>query len=313
MGAAWDDGSVALSQVYMSGRFCEQLVERVLPPSDPERKHQPRSAIVVLNDYHLLGKRIVYSMMRASGFELFDYGRMDVDQVLAQVRADRIRVLLISVLMLPSDNRNRIRYRCFCSPPCMAPRNWGYPCKSTFPAVTMCWKDSSAYCRNTAPTTSTPSTTPPLRPRLGAAAPYSCPTARPMPATIRGLKARGGDSVPIIGVAISPFSLPVMQMGFDAYLDLIHEQPDRFQRLMQANEAYTVAWANAQLAAGATAICYFDPLSSCTNIPPALYRQTGQQVAKRTLARIQGPTATHLASGRIYPLAWVDDYLAQEA
>jgi uroporphyrinogen decarboxylase len=26
-----------------------------------------------------------------------------------------------------------------------------------------------------------------------------------------------GDSVPIIGVVISPFSLPVMQMGFDAY------------------------------------------------------------------------------------------------
>jgi PAS domain S-box-containing protein len=78
MGSAWQDGSVALSQVYMAGRFCEELVERVLPPSDPDRKHQPRSAIVLLNDYHMLGKRIVYSVMRASGFELFDYGRMDV-------------------------------------------------------------------------------------------------------------------------------------------------------------------------------------------------------------------------------------------
>jgi methanogenic corrinoid protein MtbC1 len=27
----------------------------------------------------MLGKRIVYSVMRASGFELFDYGRMEVD------------------------------------------------------------------------------------------------------------------------------------------------------------------------------------------------------------------------------------------
>lgn len=33
---------------------------------------------MLLNDYHALGKRIVYSVMRASGFELFDYGRMDV-------------------------------------------------------------------------------------------------------------------------------------------------------------------------------------------------------------------------------------------
>jgi hypothetical protein len=77
--------------------------------------------------------------------------------------------------------------------------------------------------------------------------------------------------VPIIGVAISPFSLPVMQMGFDRYLELMHEQPQRFLKLMQVNEDFTVAWANAQLAAGATAICYFDPVSSTTNIPRSLY------------------------------------------
>ena len=102
IGQAWDEGSVALSQVYMSGRFCEDLVERVLPPSDPDRKHQPRSAIVVLNDHHMLGKRIVYAQMRASGFELFDYGRMDVPTLVARVQADRVRVLLVSVLMLAS-------------------------------------------------------------------------------------------------------------------------------------------------------------------------------------------------------------------
>ena len=102
IGAAWHAGEVALSQVYMSGRFCEELVDKTLPPSDPDRKHQPRSAIVVLSDYHDLGKRIVYSVMRASGFELFDYGRMDVDALVKRALTDKIRVLLISVLMLPS-------------------------------------------------------------------------------------------------------------------------------------------------------------------------------------------------------------------
>ena len=102
IGTAWHEGSVALSQVYMSGRFCEALVERVLPASDPDRKHQPRSAIVVLSDYHDLGKRIVYSVMRASGFEVFDYGRLDVDELVERAVADRLRVLLISVLILPS-------------------------------------------------------------------------------------------------------------------------------------------------------------------------------------------------------------------
>ncbi len=102
IGNCWHDGSLALSQVYMSGRFCEELVDRVLPPSDPDRKHQPRSAIVVLSDYHMLGKRIVYSVMRASGFELFDYGRMDVDELVQRVVTDKLSVLLISVLILPS-------------------------------------------------------------------------------------------------------------------------------------------------------------------------------------------------------------------
>ncbi len=102
VGDAWHDGQVALSQIYLSGRFCEELVEQVLPPSDPDRKHQPRSAIVVLSDHHMLGKRIVYSVMRASGFELFDYGRMDVDALVERTLAEKIRVLMISVLILPA-------------------------------------------------------------------------------------------------------------------------------------------------------------------------------------------------------------------
>ena len=120
--------------------------------------------------------------------------------------------------------------------------------------------------------------------------------------TIRALKANVGDTVPIIGVAISPFSLPIMQMGFDRYIELIYEQPERFERLMQTNIAFSVEWSNAQLAAGATAICYFDPLSSSTNIPRELYLKTGQQVAKRALADIKGATATHMASGRCLPI-----------
>jgi uroporphyrinogen decarboxylase len=116
--------------------------------------------------------------------------------------------------------------------------------------------------------------------------------------TIRQLKDQVGDTVPIIGVAISPFSLPVMQMGFERYLDLIYGEPERFARLMTVNQEFCIEWANAQLAAGATAICYFDPVSSTTNIPRDVYLKTGHQVAKETLSRIKGPTTTHLASGR---------------
>jgi uroporphyrinogen decarboxylase len=118
----------------------------------------------------------------------------------------------------------------------------------------------------------------------------------------RNLSEQVAGDAPLIGVVMSPFSLPVMQMGFNHYLDLMLEQPERFERLMQLNEEFCVEWANAQLDAGANAICYFDPVSSPTIVPRDLYLRTGFQIAQRTLARIKGPTVTHFASGRTLPV-----------
>jgi uroporphyrinogen decarboxylase len=129
------------------------------------------------------------------------------------------------------------------------------------------------------------------------------PSLKKVITATRLLKQEAGDQTPIIGVVMSPFSLPVMQMGFERYLDLIHEEPVLFNKLMQKNEAFCVKWANAQLEAGATAICYFDPVSSPTIIPPELYRKTGFVVAKNTISQIKGATATHLASGRCMDIA----------
>lgn len=118
----------------------------------------------------------------------------------------------------------------------------------------------------------------------------------------RMLKEKMGDDIPIIGVVMSPFSLPVMQMGFDKYIELMYEWPDLFDHLMKINEEFCVQWANVQLKAGSTAICYFDPVSSTTISTKEMYRKTGFKVAKRTIARIKGPTATHMASGRCLPI-----------
>jgi methanogenic corrinoid protein MtbC1 len=102
LGREWDSGQIALSQIYMSSRICEDIVERALPSRAAQRKAQPRVAITVLNDYHTLGKRIVLSVMRASGFEVLDYGRMEADPLVERVLADGVEILLISVLMLPA-------------------------------------------------------------------------------------------------------------------------------------------------------------------------------------------------------------------
>ncbi len=119
---------------------------------------------------------------------------------------------------------------------------------------------------------------------------------------IQQLHIRSQGEVPIIGVVVAPFSLPVMQMGFEAYLNLMFEQPDLFDLLMRINEDFCVEWANAQLAAGATAICYFDPVASSTIISRDHYLRSAFLINQRTLARINGPTATHFASGRCLPI-----------
>ena len=74
IGRRWEAGMLAFSQVYMSGRICEEIVDTMLPPGDPRRVDQPTMAIAVLEDHHTLGKRIVTSVLRAGGYEVTDYG-----------------------------------------------------------------------------------------------------------------------------------------------------------------------------------------------------------------------------------------------
>jgi uroporphyrinogen decarboxylase len=119
---------------------------------------------------------------------------------------------------------------------------------------------------------------------------------------IQLLKHKSNGTIPIIGVVMSPFSLPVMQMGFDRYIELMLNDPDAFNHLMKINELFCVEWANAQLEAGATAICYFDPVSSSTVVSREEYYKLGWPVAKRTVSDIKGATATHFASGRCLPI-----------
>lgn len=105
IGERWNNGTLSLSQVYMSSRIVEELIDEILPAEDPGRKSNPRMAIAVLEDYHLLGKRIVYSILRASGYNLLDYGRVSVTEVMEKIVSDDIEILLISTLMLPAALR----------------------------------------------------------------------------------------------------------------------------------------------------------------------------------------------------------------
>ncbi len=119
---------------------------------------------------------------------------------------------------------------------------------------------------------------------------------------IEGLVDYAEGQVPVIGTALSPFSVPIMQMGFEGYLDLMYENEDAFWRLMRKNEEFCVKWGNEQAKAGVTALAYFDPMASATMTSPADYRRTGHKIAKRVISRLDAPTASHMASGRALPI-----------
>ncbi|WP_457558447.1 uroporphyrinogen decarboxylase family protein [Candidatus Harpocratesius sp.] len=120
--------------------------------------------------------------------------------------------------------------------------------------------------------------------------------------TIQGLHEYFGDSVPVIGGILSPFSFPIMQMGFNKYIELLYQDPSIFDELMKKNILYSTNWANRQIEAGATMIIYFDPMSSPFIIPKSKFVETGYQIAKKILPKIKAPIIYHFASSRCQEL-----------
>lgn len=101
IGAAWEQGRLALSQVYMAGRICEDLAAKILPLAGPARTAGAGVAIAVLEDHHLLGKRIVTATLRSAGWPIQDLGHgMSAEALAARATGSAVRVLLVSTLML---------------------------------------------------------------------------------------------------------------------------------------------------------------------------------------------------------------------
>ncbi|UUX92501.1 uroporphyrinogen decarboxylase family protein [Methanoplanus endosymbiosus] len=128
-----------------------------------------------------------------------------------------------------------------------------------------------------------------------------CPCLQNTLSIVERLNKAADGNIPVISAAVSPFSLPVMQMGFEGYLDLIYSGSPLFDKLMKKNEQFCISWANALFDAGATAVAYFDPLASPDIIDSELFRRTGLLTAKRVISKVKGPMAMHLASGRALP------------
>lgn len=103
MGKGWETGEIALSQLYIGGRICEEIIDEILPATEKILKPHPPMAIMLFRDFHSLGKRVVSTFLKANGYHLLDYGRIDdINELINKLKEDKIEILLISVLMLHS-------------------------------------------------------------------------------------------------------------------------------------------------------------------------------------------------------------------
>lgn len=102
IGRAWEEGEIALSQVYLAGKICEELCLEAEGELGIARAEGPRLAVAVFEDYHMLGKRMVLSALRAEGFAPSDWGRQTRRGILERLRSEPVDVLLLSCLMLHS-------------------------------------------------------------------------------------------------------------------------------------------------------------------------------------------------------------------
>ena len=101
IGEEWEKGEISLIQVYMAGRICEGILDVRIEEAEATTVVHPPMAITILQDYHLLGKRIVCSMFKSCGLDLIDYGGgVTIDSLMEKIKEDKIEILLISALML---------------------------------------------------------------------------------------------------------------------------------------------------------------------------------------------------------------------
>ena len=101
IGLDWENGNVSLAQVYMSGKLCENIISELFPELEIETHKFPKVYTVVLDDYHVMGQKILNFLLKINGYEVIDLGYgISVDELVSNVKEMKIKYLMISTLML---------------------------------------------------------------------------------------------------------------------------------------------------------------------------------------------------------------------
>lgn len=104
IGLLWDkSGDLSLAQGYVAGKIAEDIMISAAAEKHPEHKETKKGPVVVGNiedDYHALGRRLVATFLRASGWEVHDLGNdVPADEFVEAAIDTEARVIGVSAMM----------------------------------------------------------------------------------------------------------------------------------------------------------------------------------------------------------------------
>ncbi len=103
IGDLWEKGDLALSQVYMAGKICDNLISEIVSSEPPSQSKVMPIYTVVLEDFHVLGEKMLISILRMAGYTVIDYGYgISSDSLIQSIKKDKCEILMVSTLMLHS-------------------------------------------------------------------------------------------------------------------------------------------------------------------------------------------------------------------
>ncbi len=105
--------------------------------------------------------------------------------------------------------------------------------------------------------------------------------------------------VPVFAALPGPGALPAVILGLEAWLEIVLFDEPAATRILEWSGRFFVAWANALLDAGATALVITEPVMAAEIMPRRLFAERFLPHLRTQLAHVRGPVVLHHTGGRI--------------
>jgi uroporphyrinogen decarboxylase len=105
--------------------------------------------------------------------------------------------------------------------------------------------------------------------------------------------------VPLFAAVPGPGALPTMVLGLEAWMEAVLFDQPAARKILEWTGQFFVAWSNALLEAGVTALIVTESVASAEIAPRRLFAETFLPHVRATFAQVNGPMVFHHGGGRL--------------